>query len=834
MAFLIALLILYTFFVHNSCFPTDTITQNKFLRDGETIVSNGGDFALGFFSPSNSQKRYIGIWFKKVSLQTVVWVANRNNPINNSSSGVVKIDHRGNLAIFDGNSSNPVWSTNISIPITEKTNSSTMFYKLLDTGNLVFRDESRGGSPVLWQSFDYPTDTLLPGMKLGLNLKSGLIWSLRSWKSPDDPSTGNYSTSVDRRGPPEFYLQKGPKLIWRTGLWNRRGRSGIPKMLESEVLNNTFLNHPDEVSFTYSIHNTSIVSRFVLDYSGTLERSAWLESARQWIRVWIAPGDRCDYYRQCGVFGICNPNNAWICSCLPGFAPKSPWDWYLIDGSLGCVRKREFLCGEGDGFLKLEKVKLPYASNARLDMSLGIKECEMECRNNCSCTGYASAYVNGSGCLVWFGDLIDIREFTDGAQKFFLRVDAIELENSMRSPEGSFNWKKLVLLLCSKFCWVTDNLGLCLLLLVQEHQKERILAIKNTSKPAIQFIQFKTNEEASASFELPCFDIHTLAVATENFSPTNKLGSGGFGSVYKGKLSDGRDIAVKRLSKNSRQGVNEFRNELLLIAKLQHRNLVRILGCCIEKQEKMLIYEYMPNKSLDLLLFGRTRSMSLDWKMRYDIILGIARGVLYLHQDSRLRIIHRDLKASNILLDADMNPKISDFGMAKIFGANQTQANTKRVVGTYGYMSPEYAMDGVFSIKSDVFSFGVLLLEIISGRKNSEYYREDPSTNLIKHAWELWTDGRALELVDSSMGNSFPIQEVLKLIQVGILCVQESANDRPTMSNVIFMLSNKTRIQTPKQPAFVLISKPNSPEVSTAGTDSHSINEMSTTINEGR
>ncbi|KAK9092214.1 hypothetical protein Syun_027125 [Stephania yunnanensis] len=470
-----------------------------------------------------------------------------------------------------------------------------------------------------------------------------------------------------------------------------------------------------------------------------------------------------------------------------------------LDRSQGCVRKR--VCDNGDGFLRLSKIKIPDASNARVNMSMSIRDCEGECRKNCSCTGYANGGRNGDGfglisCLMWFGDLVDIREYMDGGQEFFLRVDAVELGyvQTKRHPKPLFNLP------------VSD-----------------------------------TNEEASANFELPSLELDAVMVATENFSPANKLGTGGFGSVYKGriaifqgKLPDGREVAVKRLSKNSGQGMTEFKNEVTVIAKLQHRNLVQIVGCCVEKEEKILIYEYMPNKSLDFLLFDRTRSVSLDWGMRHYIILGIARGVLYLHQDSRLRIIHRDLKASNILLDAELNPKISDFGMAKIFGGNQTQANTTRVVGTYGYMPPEYALDGLFSIKSDVFSFGVLLLEIISGKKNSGYYREDPSMNLIKQAWELWREGRALELVDPSMGSSYPIKEVTKFIQVGILCVQENAKDRPTMSTVILMLDSEMTIPNPKQPAFVFISRTNSPRTSTTGTGSHSVSEMSTTIIEGR
>ncbi|PIM98255.1 Non-specific serine/threonine protein kinase [Handroanthus impetiginosus] len=218
-----------------------------------------------------------------------------------------------------------------------------------------------------------------------------------------------------------------------------------------------------------------------------------------------------------------------------------------------------------------------------------------------------------------------------------------------------------------------------------------------------------------------------LANATYQFHDNNLIGKGGFGPVYKGKLTNGKEIAIKRLSASSGQGMEEFMNEVILISKLQHKNLVRLHGCCVEKEEKMLIYEYMPNKSLDVCLFDPTQPFRniLDWTKRFGIIKGIGRGLLYLHKDSRLKIIHRDLKPSNILLDEDWNPKISDFGMASIFGGNHDHANTARVMGTYGYMAPEYAMEGRFSEKSDVYSFGVLILEIVKGKKNAHYYNHE-------------------------------------------------------------------------------------------------------------
>ncbi|XP_048447020.1 cysteine-rich receptor-like protein kinase 10 [Pyrus x bretschneideri] len=304
------------------------------------------------------------------------------------------------------------------------------------------------------------------------------------------------------------------------------------------------------------------------------------------------------------------------------------------------------------------------------------------------------------------------------------------------------------------------------------------------------------------------FHFATIQAATSNFSDDHKLGEGGFGQVYKGTLSNGQEVAVKRLSRNSGQGIEEFKNEMVLVAKLQHRNLVRLLGFCLEGEEKILVYEYVPNKSLDCFLFDPEKQGQLDWSRRYKIILGIARGIMYLHEDSQLRIIHRDLKASNILLDGEMHPKISDFGMARIFGVDQTQASTNRIVGTYGYMSPEYAMHGHFSVKSDLYSFGVLVLEIISGKKNSSFFQTDAAEDLMSHAWKLWRDGAPLELLDPCLRNSYSRTEVIRCIHIGLLCVQEDPADRPTMQSVVLMLNSySVTLPLPQQPAFFLQSR---------------------------
>ncbi|KAM7522749.1 hypothetical protein LguiA_012651 [Lonicera macranthoides] len=324
------------------------------------------------------------------------------------------------------------------------------------------------------------------------------------------------------------------------------------------------------------------------------------------------------------------------------------------------------------------------------------------------------------------------------------------------------------------------------------------------------------------------FDLGTIKSATNNFADDNKIGQGGFGMVYKGTLADGQEIAVKRLSKSLGQGALEFKNEVVLLAKLHHRHLVRLLGFCLEEQEKILVYEYFPNKSLDYFLFDPEMRGQLDWSRRYKIIAGIAKGILYLHEDSRLRIIHRDLKASNILLDMEMNAKVSDFGLAKLFEVDQTHGNTNRIVGTRGCMSPEYVMHGLFSVKSDVFSFGILVLEIISGKRNSNFYRPEHAVDLISYAWELWRDERALELMDPCLKDSFSRNEVIRCIHMGLLCVQEKVDVRPTMETIVLMLSSYSiSLPSPQKPPFFIQSRiesdqltSNSVEVSVSSDDS--------------
>ncbi|GMN66909.1 hypothetical protein TIFTF001_035974 [Ficus carica] len=297
--------------------------------------------------------------------------------------------------------------------------------------------------------------------------------------------------------------------------------------------------------------------------------------------------------------------------------------------------------------------------------------------------------------------------------------------------------------------------------------------------------------------ELPLFDLVEISMATNNFSPANMIGEGGFGPVYRGNLSTGREAAIKRLSNESSQGLTEFKNEVNLIAKLQHKNLVTLLGCCIQGNEKMLIYEYMPNKRREDDGSDHRSSTILSWKKNFEVVMGVARGLVYLHQDSKLQIVHRDLKASNILLDINMVPKISDFGLARIFDGDEKKLQQ-------GESSER--IEGKFSMKSDVFSFGVLLLETVSGKRNTRFNHTDHHHNLLGHAWLLWNQGKAMELMDACFNEDSIIEsQVLRCIHVALLCVQKFSEDRPPMNSVVLMLANEGgKLPPPKEPGFFL------------------------------
>ncbi|OAY24652.1 G-type lectin S-receptor-like serine/threonine-protein kinase B120 isoform X3 [Manihot esculenta] len=788
------------------CHGTDRITPGHSIKDGETLVSDNKIFELGFFSPENSSSRYVGIRYHKIQGQAVIWVANRDKPISDTK-GVFTFGEDGNLTVTDGNNIS-LWWSNSSVP------SKDVVLFIENGGNL--KISSSDNRTIHWESFKHPTDTFLPNMRVLVS--SGEQKVFTSWKSASDPSPGNFSMGVDSSGALQLVMWKDSRRWWRSGYWDEHIFQGVPNM--TAVANFKFgfkyFSEGPNSYFMYTPSNISELVRFHLQWDGIEKQLRWNESENKWDLLLEQPANDCEFYNFCGDFGICTESANPKCTCMEGFAPKNKEQWNQKDWSDGCVRKAELQCqgnkstAEEDDFKELRCGKLP--DFAVVHPAVSLEDCEKRCLSNCSCNAYA--VVENIGCMIWIRDLIDMQNFGKAEHVLHLRLAHSEFDHKRLSTA------EIALIVAAGIVFLA--ISVWLLWCLKRKLKASVLpAATSTSlmrKNGIQISDMSKSQEYSLEMsgpadlvieggpvngpDLPLFNFNSVAAATNNFSEENKLGEGGFGHVYMGMLPGGEEIAVKRLSRISGQGLEEFKNEIIVIAKLQHRNLVRLLGCCIQGEEKMLLYEYMPNKSLDFFLFDPAKQALLDWNKRFNIIEGIARGLLYLHRDSRLRIIHRDLKASNILLDEEMNPKISDFGMARIFGGNQNELNTNRVVGTYGYMSPEYAMEGLFSVKSDVYSFGVLLLEIVSGRRNTSFRLTD-YVSLIGYAWELWHEDKAIELIDPLIRDSCCTNEVLKCIHVGMLCVQDSAVHRPTMSSVILMLeSHSPTLPLPRQPTY--------------------------------
>uniref|UniRef100_M4DK14 Receptor-like serine/threonine-protein kinase n=1 Tax=Brassica campestris TaxID=3711 RepID=M4DK14_BRACM len=807
------------FFLSSVCLAQERTFFPGNLSDSDTIVSSLGTFRFGFFTPVNSTSRYAGIWYNNIPIQTVIWVANKDKPINDSS-GVISLSEDGNLVLTDGQR-RVLWSTNV----TTQSRANSTVAELLDTGNLVLKDDN--SETTLWESFRHPTDSWLPNMVVGTNARaSGENITITSWKSPSDPSPGSYTAALVLAAYPELFIMNkddNNATVWRSGPWNGQMFNGLPDVEPGVIFLFRFtVNDDTNGSVTMSYANDSTLRYLYMDYRGSVIRRDWSEARRNWTVGLQVPASECDIYKRCGPFTTCNPRKNPSCSCIKGFGPRSLVEWNNGNWSGGCTRRTPLQCerqnnnGSADGFTRLRRMKLP-------DFAIRSEASEPECLRTClrTCSCIACAHGLGYGCMIWNGSLVDSQELPAGGMDLYIRLAHSEINRT--APQLLFvlhvtiqtlNIAVLLILLPLAYSLletpdrrpviIASSLAggilvvvACGLMVRQLVMKRRARKKGRDAEQIFNRVEALAGGDKAKLKELPLFEFQVLAAATNNFSLRNKLGQGGFGPVYKGKLQEGQEIAVKRLSRASGQGLEELVNEVVVISKLQHRNLVKLLGCCIAGDERMLVYEFMPKKSLDYYLFNPVKAKLLAWETRFNIINGICRGLLYLHRDSRLRIIHRDLKASNILLDENLVPKISDFGLARIFPGNKDEANTRRVVGTYGYMSPEYAMGGLFSEKSDVFSLGVILLEIVSGRRNS-------NSTLLAYAWSIWNEGEITELVDPVIFEQVFEKEIKKCVHIALLCVQEAANDRPSVATMCSMLSSEiVDIPEPKQPAFI-------------------------------
>ncbi|KAJ8570459.1 hypothetical protein K7X08_037431 [Anisodus acutangulus] len=750
----------------------DTISADQFLSGDKTIVSSNGIFELGFFNPGKSSKYYIGIWYKNISPQTVVWVANREAPVLDKYSAELKIID-GNLVLSNvSKTKTSIWSTNINSIVSN----SVVVAVLLNNGDLVLRNLVT--SSTIWKSFDHPTDTWLPDGKLLFDRRE-VKKALTSWKNSENPAPGLFSYDHEPNGSKSFLSWNATQQYWTSGFWNFYVSGLSPQLRNSQIFNYSYVNNDSESYgyFTYQPHDPSSISRFVLDASGQFNLLNWSRSSKEWTLIWSQPKEQCDVYAYCGAFGICNQDS---CACSTGFEAKSNKEWDLKDFSSGCVRKTDLQCrsdpnGKKDNFFMYRNMRLPQDTQSL--MATSAKECESVCLSNCSCLAYG---YNSGMCSVWTADLLNLIQLSHddvNGQTILVKLAASEFHNTKS--------RKAILIGSVAALFVVS--GLILMSFWWWHRR---------------VVGFSKAVEGS----LVAFNFNDLQHATKNFS--QRLGGGGFGSVFKGTLHDLSVIAVKKLESIS-QGEKQFRAEVSTLGTIHHVNLVRLRGFCSEGKKKLLVYDYMENGSLDYHLFSENNSSLLDWKMRYQIALGTARGLAYLHEKCRDYIIHCDIKPENILLDDKFCAKLADFGLAKLVGRDFSRVLTS-IRGTKGYLAPEWLSGVAITTKADVYSYGMVLFELISGRRNCLQYYEDEQVDYFPYrATSITVDGGdVISLLDNRLDRIADPEEVSRMCKVALWCIQEDEDRRPSMGQVIQILEGVLDVNVPPAPLLLQIFAP--------------------------
>ncbi|CAN6227325.1 unnamed protein product [Urochloa humidicola] len=676
---------------------SSTLTEGSSLISGERLVSRNGKFALGFFQTGSSKSSlnttlpnwYLGIWFNKIPKFIAVWVANRDAPITEPSLNLSKLTFSGdgNLVIMNHATNSEIWSTQIFRRTKTSRNTTAV---LSDNGNLVIQDGSKNAR-ILWQSFDHPTDVILPGGKIGHNKVTGLKYKAVSKKNLLDPGSGSYCMEHDPTGSKQIIdkLCNSSIVYFSTGEWNGKYFASVPEMSGNAFAFVKFINTSEEEYWTVDTFDETVTAFIIIDSNGLTKMLVWVNGLQDLETLYTQPKGSCDVFSVCGPFTICNENALpLLCTCMAGFSVKSPKDWNLDYKRGGCMRNNQLECSKNkstneltDKFLAISSVsRLPNDSHA-MEAVTSAQECMEVCLSNCSCTAYS--YSEG-GCLIWKGELLNVKQqngTTDtNGDILYIRLAAKDVQIWGNSGRRHI----IVGVVVGGSVSALVLLVVVLLVIIQMKKRKQCSRLKNV-KDGGGVLAFRYAD---------------LQRATKNFS--EKLGGGGFGNVYKGILNDSTGIAVKTLNGAS-QGEKQFRAEVSTIGMIQHVNLVKLIGFCSEGNRRMIVYEYMQNRSLDVYLF-RSNGNILNWSTRYQIAIGIAKGLSYLHESCHECIIHCDIKPENILLDASFVPKIADFGMAKLLGRDFSRVLTT-MRGTIGYLAPEWISGVPITQKVDVYSY---------------------------------------------------------------------------------------------------------------------------------
>ncbi|XP_062181346.1 G-type lectin S-receptor-like serine/threonine-protein kinase At2g19130 [Phragmites australis] len=631
---------------------------------------------------------------------------------------------------------------------------------------------------------------------------------MTSWRALGDPAPGMYTLQLDPAGAPQYVLLwNGTREYWVTGDWNGRFFTGAPEVAASSGNSGysfQFVDNDRESYFTYNFADNSTVYRFVTDVSGQVKGWFWVEATQGWNLVYAEPKARCAVPRGCGAFGVCSEAVSTACNCARGFRPRDAASWSLGDYTGGCVRNTELQCGKNgsggdssgsnahdDRFFRLDDMRLP--DDGRIAGAASSGDCERACLGDCTCSAYA---YNGS-CFLWHDDLQNLEDGFGGqagAGSLYLRLAASDL------PSARTHKRRTV------------EIAVGALAIVCFVVAASVLVVRTIMARTTKVQGLTTAEGCVTRFKYR--DLHSI---TKNFS--DKLGGGAFGSVFRGQLPDRTAVAVKKLE-GLRQGEKQFRAEVSTLGTIQHVNLIHLLGFCSEGGDrKLLVYEYMPNGSLDRHLFGATL-YTLSWRARYQIAVGVAKGLAYLHDKCRDCIIHCDVKPENILLDADFAPKVADFGLAKLVGRDFSRVLTT-MRGTIGYLAPEWISGEAITAKADVFSYGMMLFEIVSGRRNVEHGKpesgsESSASSAGDHAVTEATffpvltarrlaeaDGDVAALLDTELGGDANVEQVRRVCKVACWCIQHGVDARPTMAEVVQVLEGVTDIELPPVPRYL-------------------------------
>lgn len=765
-----------------SIYPNFTASFVQFIdSNGGFLISGNGVFVAKIIN-SSPEVRYFYLVVTHLSSSTIVWSANRNTPISDSSE--LRFSTRG-LTLYD-DTGRPIWSTPEKL-------SSISSLQLLDSGNLVLVDVKNN---VVWESFDYPTNIIVEGQRLLVGKR------LVSSVSDEDLAEGSYTLVV---GTSDAQLQWNEMNYWKFSMQTLASRYTNSFAVEYMMFNFTgvyligdngkqvvisvILNNSDD-----AFNNSSYFRIAKLGQDGVV-RIARIDSSSE-KEYYKVPEDACRTPFICGRLGLCS--NGGLCSCVPPFYVEFR----------GCMPKNGSSalpspCNGSTDDLVTRYLTLShdtdYFSNSFTDpvmLGVNLSACQNLCSSNCSCLGIFHSPSSGFCYMVsnYLGSMLN----TSGSYVMdrIGYVKTIVMETSYADSEKKRLHFPILAIVMPSSIVMMISLVASIIWLKRRRGKYKT-ADSNLSRGDSGELGFATFPGLPVRFE---YD--ELMVATEGFKA--QLGSGGFGTVYKGLLQDGTEVAVKKITCSGTRGMREFLMEISAVGKIRHVNLIRMEGFCTHRGQRFLVYEYMNRGSLDRTLFGGEQV--LKWNDRYEILLGTARGLAYLHTECDQKIIHCDIKPENILLHDKLQVKISDFGLSKLLDPKESAFFTT-LRGTRGYIAPEWLIHSAISDKTDVYSYGMVLLEMIRGKRNSVQSRSSISSGETGHrlvyfplyALEMYIERRYLELVDPRLTGQVAVDEVEKLVRVALCCLHEEPHMRPSMASVVGMLEGWMPIGNPRK-----------------------------------